>query len=256
MNVLIIEDEALTARRLASLLHEYDPGIHVLAQLPSVAKSVDWFRDSQSIQPDLIFLDIFLEDDLGFSLIEQLNLKIPIIFTTAHDNHALQAFKANSIDYLLKPIDSDELAKALNKFKLVRQPYSESLSEHYVGDQVVKQWSPPAYRDRFMVSVGPKLRSIRTDAIAYFFFENKATYLMPQVGVPISIDYSLDKLGQLVDPGQFFRINRSFLVAISAIQSVHTYSGSKLKVDLQPVARQDVFVSIERVTEFKDWLGR
>ncbi|MVM31434.1 response regulator [Spirosoma sp. HMF4905] len=256
MNVLIIEDESLTAHRLTTLLGEYDPAIQVLAHLPSVAKSVNWFKSSPPIQPDLIFLDIFLEDDLGFSLIEQLNLTIPIIFTTAHDNHALQAFKANSIDYLLKPIEIDELTAALNKFKLVRQAPAESIPEEHVMDQLIKRWSPPAYRDRFMISVGPKLRSIQTDAIAYFFFENKATYLMPQGGSPISIDYSLDKLGQLLDPGQFFRVNRSFLVAISAIQSVHTYSGSKLKVELQPVARQEVFVSVERVTEFKDWLGR
>ena len=256
MNVLIIEDESLTAQRLVTLLHAYDPAIQVLAQLPSVAKSINWFKASPPIQPDLIFLDIFLEDDLGFSLIEQMNLTIPIIFTTAHENHALQAFKANSIDYLLKPIDTDELATALNKFKLVRQVPTEALQKQDVSDQFVRQWNPPAYRDRFMISVGPKLRSIPTDSIAYFFFENKATYLMPQVGAPMSIDYSLDKLGQLLDPGQFFRINRSFLVAISAIQSVHTYSGSKLKVELNPIARQEVFVSVERVTEFKDWLGR
>lgn len=256
MNVLIIEDESLTAQRLVTLLHEYDPTIHVLAQLPSVAKSISWFKASPAILPDLIFLDIFLEDDLGFSLIEQMNLTIPIIFTTAHENHALQAFKANSIDYLLKPIDMDELTTALNKFKLVRQIPAELVPMQQVSDQFMRQWTPPTYRDRFMVSIGPKLRSIQTDAIAYFFFENKATYLMPQVGSPMSIDYSLDKLGQLLDPGQFFRINRSFLVSILAIQSVHTYSGSKLKVDLNPVARQEVFVSVERVTEFKDWLGR
>ncbi|QDK81421.1 response regulator transcription factor [Spirosoma sp. KCTC 42546] len=256
MNVLIIEDESWTAQRLVTLLREYDPTIRVLAQLPSVAKAINWFKSSPPIQPDLIFLDIFLEDDLGFSLIEQMNLTIPIIFTTAHENHALQAFKANSIDYLLKPIDLDELTMALNKFKLVRQLPAESPPIQQVSDHFIRQWTPPAYRDRFMISIGPKLRSIRTDAIAYFFFENKATYLMPLVGSPMSIDYSLDKLGQLVDPGQFFRVNRSFLVAISAIQSVHTYSGSKLKVELHPIARQDVFVSVERVTEFKDWLGR
>ena len=256
MNVLIIEDELLTSHRLETLLHEYDPAIQVLAHLPSVAKSIKWFKSLQPIQPDLIFLDIYLEDDLGFSLIEQMNLTTPVIFTTAHDNYALQAFKANSIDYLLKPIDLEELTTALTKFRLVRQTSAGPLPEQQVLDQLIKRWEPPTYRDRFMISVGPKLRSIQTDAVAYFFFENKATYLMPQTGSPISIDYSLDKLGQLLDPGQFFRINRSFLVAISAIQSVHTYSGSKLKVDLNPVSRQEVFVSVERVTEFKDWLGR
>ena len=256
MNVLIIEDEPLTANRLASLLYEYDPTIQVMAQLPSVAKSVKWFDAVSPTQPDLIFLDIFLEDDLGFSLIDQLQLTTPIIFSTAHDTYALQAFKANSIDYLLKPIDIDELTIALNKFKSIRKTPNEPLSEFSPQPQFLNRFDTPAYRDRFMVSVGPKLRSIQTEAIAYFFFEHKATYLMPRTGSPISVDYSLDKLGQLLDPNQFFRINRSFLVAISAIQSVHTYSGSKLKVELNPVSRQDVFVSVERVTEFKDWLGR
>jgi DNA-binding LytR/AlgR family response regulator len=256
MNVLIIEDEALTAQRLATLLHEYDPTIQVLAFLPSVAKSINWFKTPQPVQPDLIFLDIVLEDDLGFSLIDQLNLTIPIIFTTAHDTHALQAFKTNSVDYLLKPIVLDELAAALNKFKSFLQTFTESVLEQHAIDQPIKEQEAKAYRNRFMVSIGPKLRSIRTDSIGYFFFENKATYLMPLIGSPLSIDYSLDKLGQLLDPHRFFRVNRSFLVAIDAIQSVHTYSGSKLKVELQPVARQEVFVSVERVTEFKDWLGR
>jgi DNA-binding LytR/AlgR family response regulator len=256
MNVLIIEDEQFTAQRLENLLHEYNPDIQVLAQLPSVAKSVKWFKEIQPIQPDLIFLDVHLEDDLGFNLIKQIDPTIPIIFTTAYDNYTLQAFKANSVDYLLKPIEIDELTTALDKFISVRQAISRTSPEREMLNQLLKRQESPAYRDRFMVSVGPKLRSIRTDEIAYFFFEDKATYLMPEAGAPISIDYSLDKLGQMLDPGQFFRINRSFLVALAAIQSVHTYSGSKLKVELQPVPRQEVFVSVDRVTEFKDWLGR
>lgn len=254
MKVLIVEDELFTAQRLADMLHTYDPGIQVLAQLPSVAKSVKWFKTTQGPPPDLIFLDIHLEDDLGFRLIEQLNLTIPIIFTTAYDKYALQAFKANSIDYLLKPIEMEELTAALDKFTLIRQAATSAQPEREPAEPAPK--TTPSYRDRFMVSIGPKLRSIRTDEIAYFFFEDKATYLMPYVGIPVPVDYSLDKLGQLLNPDQFFRVNRSFLVSISAIQSAHTYSGSKLKVDLEPLPRQDVFVSIDRVTEFKDWMGR
>ncbi|WP_428661668.1 LytR/AlgR family response regulator transcription factor [Runella sp.] len=256
MNVLIIEDEPLSAQGLELLLHEYDPQIRVLAQLPSVSKSIQWFRSLQPIQPDLIFLDIHLEDDLGFSIIKELNLTIPIIFTTAFDQYALQAFKANSIDYLLKPIEAEELATAINKFKLVRQTPTTALIDTTVLHRFMQKPDQPVYRNRFMVSIGPKLRSIRTEEIAYFFFEDKATYVAPHTGIPVSIDYSLDRLGQLVDPDRFFRVNRSFLVSASAIKSVYTYSGSKLKVEVVPPPRQEVFVSVDKVTVFKEWMGK
>lgn len=256
MNVLILEDEELTAQRLTSLLAMYDATIHVLAQLPSVAKAIHWFTTPQPLQPDLIFLDIELEDASGFALIDRLNLTIPIIFTTAYDQYTLQAFKANSIDYLLKPIDSGELSAALNKFKLIHPSPGQSVLNDAAFQHLMQRFSPPTYRSRFMVSVGPKLFSVRTDVIAYFFSEDKATYLMPQVGGALWIDYSMDRLSELLDPGQFFRINRAYIVAAIAIKSVHTYSGSKLKLDLQPQPRQDVFVSIDRVPDFKEWLGK
>lgn len=255
MNVLIIEDEPLTAQGLQLLLHEYDPQIRVLATLPSVKKSLQWFTTSQPTLPDLIFMDIHLEDDLAFSLINQLQLTIPIIFTTAYDEYTLQAFKANSIDYLLKPIDADDLRTAINKFKLVRRVNAPPVDPN-VFDLLLKKVAPPTYRDRFLVSIGPKFKSIRVDQIAYFFYESKATYLVVHKGVPVSIDYSLDRIGQLVDPDLFFRVNRSFLVGASAINSVYAYSGSKLKVELDPPPRQEVFVSVDRVASFKEWLGK
>lgn len=256
MNVLIIEDEELTARRLVNLLRDYDPAIRVMAQLPSVAKSIQWFETQEEVNLDLIFLDIHLEDDLGFALIDQLNLTTPIIFTTAYDEYALQAFKANSIDYLLKPIDADELATAIGKFKALRQSRLEPSVSPDVLRQLMTDNRSGSYRNRFMVTVGPRLFSVPTNEIAYFFFENKATFLTTSQGQNYTVDYSLDKLGQLLDPNQFFRVNRSFLVASSSIQSVYTYSGSKLKLDLLPETRQEVFVSIDRVTAFKEWMGR
>ena len=256
MNVLIIEDEELTARRLINLLLDYDPAIQVLAQLPSVAKSIEWFEMQNEVSPDLIFLDIHLEDDLGFSLIDQLHLTTPIIFTTAYDEYALQAFKANSVDYLLKPIDADELATAIDKFKALHQGRLQPSVSPEVLVQMMADYRPNSYRDRFMVTIGPRLFSVPTSSIAYFFFENKATLLTTRQGQNYVIDYSLDKLSQLLDPNQFFRVNRSYLVASTAIQSVYTYSGSKLKLELLPESRQEVFVSIDRVTAFKEWMGR
>jgi DNA-binding LytR/AlgR family response regulator len=258
MNVLIIEDEKLTAQRLTTLLHRYDSTIRILAQLPSVTKTLQWFRENQSITPDLLFLDIHLEDDLGFRIIEELKLTTPVIFTTAYNEYMLQAFKVNSIDYLLKPIDAEELTAALDKFKLLwpAKPYPRVENQLSSLLQFLEQSNPTNYKDRFMVSVGNKLRSIKTQDIAYFSFEDKITLLVTHEGLRLSVDYSIEKLAQLVDPHQFFRANRSFLVSLSAIHTVHAYSGGKLKLDLAPAPRQDVFVSGDRITGFKEWLGK
>jgi len=180
MNVLIVEDEKLTAQRLESLLANYNPEIRVLAVLRSVKKSVAWFAQTD-VQPDLLFLDIHLEDDSGFRLIEQAGLTLPIIFTTAYDQYMLQAFKTNSIDYLLKPIDADELAAALDKFKRVRQAATPPLPD---VSALLKLLQPAttAYKDRFMVTIGTRIRSIETAEIAYFFFEDKATWITTPEG--------------------------------------------------------------------------
>ena len=256
MNVLIVEDEKRTALRLESLLHQYDPSIRVLAQIPSVSKTVKWLKDLDNTPPDLIFLDIHLEDDLGFRIIEQLQLTTPIIFTTAYNEYTLQAFKANSIDYLLKPIDADELAAALNKFKKIHQNLLSLLPDVEVLTQLLAQKQPITYKDRFMVTIGAKLRSINASEIAYFSFEDKATFLTTHEGLRLTIDYSLDKLTQLLNPHDFFRINRSFLVSLSAIHTAHAYSGGKLKLDLAPPHKQEVFVSGDRITDFKEWFGK
>jgi DNA-binding LytR/AlgR family response regulator len=258
MNILIVEDEKLTALRLESLLHRYDPTIRILAHIPSVSKTIKWLKDPYNTQPNLIFLDIHLEDDLGFRIIEQLQLTTPIIFTTAYNEYTLQAFKANSIDYLLKPIDADELAAALNKFKKIHQNLLSppSLPDVEVLTQLLAKSQPIAYKDRFMVAIGAKLRSINTSEIAYFSFEDKATFLITHEGLRLTIDYSLDKLTQLLNPHDFFRINRSFLVSLPAIHTAHAYSGGKLKLDLAPAHKHEVFVSGDRITDFKEWLGK
>ena len=260
MNVLIVEDEKRTAQRLENLLMQYDSAIQVLAQLPSVAKAVAWFADLANPKPDLLLLDIHLEDGSGFQLIEQAKLTLPIIFTTAFDEYTLQAFKTNSVDYLLKPIDADELGAALDKFKTLRlvaapapdlAPLLELLSQTPLGSS-----SLIAYKERFMVTIGPKIRSIETADIAYFFFADKATWLTTQEGLHVSIEYSLDKLIMLLNPKRFFRVNRAFLVSLEAIRTIHTFSGGKLKLDLHPKPTEEVFVSGDRITPFKEWLGK
>ncbi len=263
MTVLLLEDEPRSAERLAGLLKQCDPTIRVLAQLPSVAEGLAWFAapgrgPGQSGYPDLLLLDIHLEDGTGFQLIERAGLTLPIIFTTAFDAYTLQAFKTNSVDYLLKPIDPDELAAALAKFRARHLAPAPDLTAvlRLLGQRPVPVAPVPAYKHHFLVSSGPKLRSIETTDVAYFFFADKATWLTPRQGPHADVEFSLDKLAELLDPARFFRVNRRFLVAREAIHTIHAFSGGKLKLDLLPPPREEVFVSGDRVPPFKEWLGK
>ncbi|CAN5618624.1 LytTR family DNA-binding domain-containing protein [soil metagenome] len=252
MNVVIIEDEDRTARQLERLLKKYDPSVQVLTQLPSVKAAVAWF--SEHAQPDLAFMDIHLEDGLAFRIFEQLTLTVPVIFTTAYDEYVLKAFKVNSIDYLLKPVDYEELVAAMEKFKTIqRQPVLPGLNALL---QLIQKPQTSSFKERFMVTIGTKIHSIEVVDIAYFYSEEKATFLLTKAGQLLPLEYSLDQLSGLVNPGHFFRVNRQCIVARTAIQAVHAYSAGKLKLDLLPVSRHEVFVSMSRLSEFKDWLGR
>jgi len=257
MNVVIIEDEDRTARQLERLLKKYDPSIHVLTQLPSVKDAVAWFSEHGNGQPpqlDLAFMDIHLEDGLAFRIFEQLTLTVPVIFTTAYDEYVLKAFKVNSIDYLLKPVDYDELVAAMEKFKTIRgQPVLPDLNALL---QLIQKPQTSSFKERFMVTIGTKIHSIEVADIAYFYSEEKATFLLTKAGQLLPLEYSLDQLSGLVNPGHFFRVNRQFIVSRTAIQTVHAYSAGKLKLDLLPASRHEVFVSMSRLSEFKDWLGR
>ena len=252
MNVLIIEDEGQTADRLENLLHRYDKTIRVLGKIPSVEKTLAYFDQPEMPLPDLIFLDIHLEDDLGFRILEEIKLTIPVIFTTAFSEYAMRAFKAFSIDYLLKPIDYQELCEAIEKFKTIVQP---GINEDRIA-QFLDNYHKPVYKERFMVSVGSQLQSIQVSEIAYFSYERKITLVNTKDGKYYSLDYSLDKLLELLDPKQFFRINRSYIVSLPSISSMNLYPLGKLIIELQPKARAEVVVSIDRITAFKEWLGK
>jgi len=251
MNTIIIEDENLTALRLEGMLKKCDPNIRVLAMLPSVAEAVQWLRQNDS--PDLVFMDIHLEDDLCFKIFELAPLTSPVIFTTAYDEYMIKAFKVNSIDYLLKPVNLVELMAALDKYKALKEQFSKpdfNTLLQYIGQRA------PEYKTRFMITVGTKIRSIETTEIAYFYSDEKITFLVTREGQHLPIDFSLDKLVTLLDPKLFFRASRQFLVGFSSIQSVLTHFKGKLKLDLTPKARHEVFVSGDRMTDFKEWLGR
>ncbi len=251
MNTIIIEDENLTAQRLEGMLKKYDPRIQVLAILPSVEASVQWLRKNEA--PDLVFMDIHLEDDLCFKIFELAPLTAPVIFTTAYDEYMVKAFKVNSIDYLLKPVNAAELTAALDKYHALKDQFAKPDFDtllQYIGQRT------PEYKTRFMITVGTKIRSIETAEIAYFYSDEKITFLVTREGQHLPIDFSLDKLTSLLDPNQFFRVNRQSLVSFGAIQTVHTHYKGKLKLDLLPKTKQEIFVSGDRMTDFKDWLGR
>jgi DNA-binding LytR/AlgR family response regulator len=250
MKALIIEDEELAARRLESLIKNCDPGIEVVAKLESVADSVEWLKSNP--HPDLLFLDIHLEDGLSFAIFDKVKVDVPIIFTTAYDEYAIKAFKLKSIDYLLKPIVQNDLNAAIEKYKEMAGPKKQlvDLSELYK----MMQTSTIQYRERFSVSVGEKLKTIEVKDIAYFFSTSGITFVVMNSKNQYSLDISLDKLLYEVNPKEFFRINRQYLVSHKAIANVFIYPKSKLKIELQPPVKESVFVSIDKVVEFKKWL--
>jgi DNA-binding LytR/AlgR family response regulator len=251
MNVLIVEDEELSAERLEKLILGVDASIRILAVIPSVFETIAYLQNEAKIKPDLIFLDIHLEDDNGFRIVESMNLLIPIIFTTAFDEYMLKAFKANSIDYLLKPVNPLELQAALVKFRKLATIVQGQLPLTQSGISPVEK-----YKDRFLCSAGPRIFTFKTPEIAYFTIEERATFLRLFDGRHFAVEYSLEKLSQLLDPGQFFRINRTLLISVNAIRDIHTISAGRLKMELVPALSQETYVSPDRVTEFKNWLGR
>lgn len=246
MNVLIVEDEELSAERLQNLIRNIDPGIRVLGIIPSVFETIAYLENKANTQPDLIFLDIHLEDDNGFKIIEGRDLMTPVIFTTAFDDYLLRAFKVHSIDYLLKPINPLELQASLNKFRKIRTN----------GGQQAEHSVPEKYKDRFLVTAGSRIFTFKTSEIAYFSIEERATFLRLFDGRHFAVEYSLEKLSQMLDPAEFFRINRTMLLSLHAIREMHAMSAGKLKVDLNPASAQEIYVSSERMTEFKNWLGK
>lgn len=256
MNVLIIEDEGLSATRLQNLVLKYDPEINILAKIPSVRESIQWLQDSSHVAPDLIFLDLHLEDDLGFRIIDELKLTIPIIFTTAYSEYTLRAFKANGVDYLLKPVDQNELRSALDKFRDVHARDVSLPDMAALVSMLQSNAAAETFKERFLATAGSKMFSVKTADIAYFTIEQKATFLKTFDGKHLAMDHSLDKIFQQLDPKYFFRINRSLIIALESIQSIHNLSAGRLKLELSPATDQEVYVSTDRIPDFKHWLGK
>jgi DNA-binding LytR/AlgR family response regulator len=247
MKAVIVEDERLASKRLEYLLNIVEPGIEVLKILESVDDAVNWF--SQNPKPDLIFMDIQLDDGISFEIFDAIKIDCPVIFTTAYNEYAIRAFKVNSVDYLLKPIEQEALEKAIQKFKKL-------FAEHYdFEEKIAKVFGQISakYKSRFFVKVGIRYQSIPVENICCFFVEERNTFLKTKQDKTYDLDYSLEHLQNILDPSLFFRINRNYLVSINYIDDIIGYSTNRLKLKM---GKTELIVSREKVAEFKFWMDR
>lgn len=247
MNVLIVEDESAAARRLEKMLHELRPDARVLETLDSVEEAVHWLQTHPS--PQLLLLDIQLADGLSFEIFQHTAVKCPVIFTTAYDEYALQAFKVHAVDYLLKPIKLSELETALEKSRL------QSPADDW--PQRLEALQPrPNFLRRLLVRLGAGMRVVEPAEIAYFFSRDKITFLILKgSGKRYPVDYTLEKLEHLLDPEQFYRVNRQAIVSLHAIREMHPWPKSRIKITLEPASDLELIVSSEKAAEFKKWLS-
>lgn len=251
MNIIIIEDEKPAARLLQRKVEKL--GMQVNTLLHSVEESVEWFNSNA--HPDLIFLDIQLSDGLSFEIFESIDIKSAVIFTTAYDEYALRAFKLNSIDYLLKPIDEEDLAIAISKFKNQFQKNSMASLDFEMIKKMLVNPVDRNYKKRFTIKMGQQLKMINIDEVECFYSENKGTYLHTLDNRDYLLDNTLEQLETELDPKNFYRVSRKFIVPMKAIKEIQIHSNSRLKVMLPTYKDDEVVVARERVTDFKAWLG-
>ncbi len=254
IKTLLIEDEYPAAERLQKLLYKVAPGIKVTGQLDSVETSVAWLSENEC--PDLIFLDIQLADGLCFSIFEQVEVQVPVIFTTAYDEYAIQAFDLNSIDYLLKPIDEEKLQESIEKFKSLKAYFQKEDLGRKIHDiyQAFKVDQQKGHKNKFLVPSGNALVPVHTSKVACFYSEDKETFLLTGEGKRYIVNESLDRLETELDPALFFRANRQFVLSSRFIKKVHNYFHYKLKIELTMPLDKDIIIPRARVREFKTWL--
>ena len=248
MKAIIIEDEQHTAKRLQKMIQELDPEVEVIGVLDSIESSIAWF--SENPHPDLIFQDIHLADGSGFEIYKSVKVDAPVIFTTAYDKYAIDAFQVNSIDYLLKPVTRDQLKNSLEKLK--RLAGSGKKADY---EALATLLAPQSFQKRFMVRYGQKIKVINTTDIAYFFAVQGNNFFKVFDGMEYPSDYSLDKLEGMLDPDLFYRINRQFIINIHAIREMYSYSKSRVRIELEPPSEHETIASTERSGGFKKWLS-
>ncbi len=255
MNVLIVEDEAPAIEKLKSFIEYYDSEINILDVKSTVESTISWFKENPE-KADLIFMDIQLPDGISFDVFSHVRINTPIIFTTAYDQYAIQAFKVNSIDYLLKPFDYDNFYKSLEKFKSFKENIVQQ-KERIKYEELTELVSQlkKSYKTRFLIKIGSHIKSLTTDKIAMFYAEGRNVSVVTMLGREYVVDFKLEELESSLDPAMFYRINRSYIVNINAIADVVVYSSSRLKVLLEKETDNELIVSREKVNEFKYWFS-
>jgi two-component system LytT family response regulator len=249
--ILILEDEDAAAKRLQKLVGEMLPEATFLAIIPSVKTGIEWLSHNEP--PDLIFADIQLNDGTSFDIFSKVVVTSPVIFTTAYDAYALDAFKLNSVDYLLKPIKKDELSSAIKKFESIHS--SGKKQANNLQNLIQALQKTPQYKQRFVLRIGEHMKIVEVPDIAYFYTEHKANFIVTKDGKRYLADNTLDQLEELLDPKSFFRINRQFIISYASIAEMLTYSKSRVFIKLNPPSKLDTIVSTERSATFKAWLS-
>jgi len=249
--IIIIEDEQPAAKRLRKLVTALSAEIEILEVIDSVEDAVEWFENNPA--PDLAFFDIQLADGISFSIFEKVEVKCPVIFTTAYDQYAIKAFKVNSIDYLLKPIDPDTLDKAWNKYLNLQSDSNTDLSSIVAAFKEANQ--KKNYKERFLIKKGEQFKYLTINEVAYFISDDGLTFLIDKNGKRFIVDDKLDALENALDPRTFFRINRKLIISDSSVNKINAYFNSRLKLELSPTAKDEVIVARERVSTFKKWLN-
>lgn len=252
MRILIIEDEIPAANRLAKMMQSITDELDVVKKIDSVESAVKFLTSAEDL--DLIFMDIQLADGLSFDIFQQTKVKAPVIFTTAFDQYTLKAFKVNSIDYLLKPIDEKELEQAVEKYKQLYHQKENGLSEKIL--KMVQDMNTMRYKERLLIKRGQQLSYLKTESTAYCYADGKLCYAVDFTNNKYLLENNLSQLEEQLQPNKFYRINRQLLVNIEAVSKVHTWLGGRLKLELLPSTKSDTVVSRERVNGFKDWLGQ
>jgi two-component system, LytTR family, response regulator len=250
MKVIIIEDEKPATEKLLKAIQKADASIEVSAVLNSVKGSVEWLQ--QNPMPDLLFVDIELGDGLSFKIFEKININSPVIFCTAFDDYWQEAFEHNSIDYLLKPVKQEKLETALSKYDRLKQHFASSFRQLLQWQQ---QPAGNGYKRRFLVKRGTDYISIKTEDIAYFYAAHKLVCMVDNRGQKFILDQSLADIEKQLEPVQFYRVNRKYLIQMNAIKKIKTYPKSKLQLDVEPAVSEDIIISQENVSAFKEWMG-
>ena len=259
MKILIVEDEDLAVKKLKKTLQSVDETANVVGEADSIKSTVNWLQNNPA--PDLILMDIELADGQSFEIFNHVQVKSPVIFITSYDEYALKAFKVNSVDYLLKPVQKEDLQTALEKYRQIKKMYTtEPATQQVLIEDLVKELQQKLqnkeFRKRFLVKHGQKLVSVEVDDIAYFFSDGRLNFFKTFDNKKFVVDYTMDELNEMLDPEKYFRISRSFFISVNSVAQIHDYFGNRLMLQLKPETDKEAIVSREKVTEFKNWLGK